>query len=134
LARERERLQRRERTLLEMAEDGLLSKEKYAARQAVLARQQRALAEEFATAERELRAGTDRHIDIAVAVASLGHLQEVYKELEELSERRRLLQLCVTRLIVSPGSIEVHVCLHPPIALHLPPDTVGEPASGHATS
>jgi hypothetical protein len=64
-------------------------------------------------------AGTDP----AGVLASLERLVDVFEELEDMADRRRLLQQCLKRVIVRPEALEVHVAADPVI---LPPEEAVE--------
>lgn len=77
--------------------------------------------------ERELRARAATAIDLAGALAGLERVSDIYDELEEVAERRRLLATCLHHLVVREGSVELHVPAYPTIVVRLGDDLDGIP-------
>jgi chromosome segregation ATPase len=117
LAGELERLVSRSEALIELAEDRLLGKAEFAARKARLDEERTATEEELATVEGELRARAATAIDLAGALAGLERLSDIYDELEDVSERRRLLETCLHRLVVREDRVELHAPAYPTIVV-----------------
>jgi hypothetical protein len=109
LVRERGRLDRKGARLLELAEDGLITKEEFAHRRSQLAQEGNELAREIAQVEADLRVREESGIDITKTLGSLRHLRDVYDELEDVADRRQLLRSCLNRLVVREGALELHV-------------------------
>jgi hypothetical protein len=61
-------------------------------------------------------------IDIEGTLAGLRRLSDVYDELEEVSERRRLLETCLGCLVVRPDAVEPHVPAYPATVVRLNDD------------
>lgn len=112
-ARELERLRSKLASLLELAEDRLISKEEYAARKARLEGDREALEERLNGLDAELAARADTTVDIDGVVAGLRHLRDVYDVLEDVAERRRLLASCVSQVVVKPAELELHLSAYP---------------------
>ncbi|GIW07539.1 MAG: serine recombinase [Dehalococcoidia bacterium] len=138
LAGELERLASRSEALIELAEDRLIGKPEFGARKARLDEERMATAEELATVERELRARAATAIDLAGALAGLERLSDIYDELEDVSERRRLLETCLHRLVVREDCVELHAPAYPTIVVRREDDAdqadraePRAPAGGH---
>jgi hypothetical protein len=113
LTRQLERLESRAQTLLELAEERVIGKEEFAARKLQLEAERAAGRTKLAAMDAEIAARAGRGIDIHASVRSIGQLSDVYAELDEPAERRRLLETCVDRLIVGDGVVEVRVPVQP---------------------
>lgn len=119
LVRQRERLASRGQVLLELAEDRLVAKEEFVRRKAQLDGEITEASRQLAAVEVELAGRTPTARDAEVTLASLRRLSDVYDELEESGERRRLLQGCLCRLVVHEDCIEVQVPAYPPMIARL---------------
>lgn len=118
LFKELEHLVRREETLIELVEDGLVSKTEFAMRRSTLAEEHKAAQSELLTLEANLAARSSTAVDVFGASSELVSLGDVYERLEEPEERRQLLATCIARIIVrQAGAIEVEV----PILAHARP-------------
>ncbi len=56
-------------------------------------------------------------MDVPGALRSIRGLSDIYVELHEPAERRRLLETCLDRLIVGEGAVEIHVPAQPAIVV-----------------
>ncbi|MDQ6673271.1 MAG: zinc ribbon domain-containing protein [Chloroflexota bacterium] len=117
--RETQRVERRLEALLELAEERLIGKDEYATRRTQLEAELIALHAAQHEAEQEIAARAQPGEEIRGVLASLERLLDVFESLEEIGERRRLLQQCLSRVVVRQESLEVHVMADPVI---LPPD------------
>jgi hypothetical protein len=122
-ARELERIQRRREALLELAEERLIGKDEFVARRAELDAEQQALQARHEAIERRLDARPGAVVDIGSVLASLERLVDVFEALDDVRERRLLLQQCLRRVVVRAGALEVHVPANPVI---LAPDHAPE--------
>ena len=113
LARQRERLTSRRQALLELVEDRLIAKEEFAGRKGQLDDELAEAGRHLAVLEGQLAGRTLTEADAAVALAGLQQLSDVYAELEETGEQRRLLQECFHRLVIGEDGIEVHAPAYP---------------------
>jgi hypothetical protein len=109
LNRQLERLDSRAQTLLELVEERVIGKEEFAARKQQLETQRAAAHADLAAVDAEIQARDARDIDIQGSLRSIARVSDIYAELEEPAERRRLLETCLDRLIVGDGAVEVHV-------------------------
>jgi hypothetical protein len=109
LVRQLERLDARARTLLELVEDRFIGKQEFAARKQHLEAEQLAARADLSAVDAEIDARSARNIDMPSAVRSIARLIDVYTELDEPAERRRLLEASLDRLIVHDGGVELHV-------------------------
>ena len=112
-AKELDRLRARLDTLLELAEDRLISKQEYANRRGSLEGERAALEAELAALETDLTARTASAIDIEGTLRGLRHLGDVFDELEDTRDRRRLLATCLHRVVARPGALELHLAALP---------------------
>jgi site-specific DNA recombinase len=119
LVHERERLERKGGRLLELAEDGLITKGEFASRRSQLAEEGNELVREIAHIDADLRVREESAIDITQTLGSLRHLRDVYDELDEVADRRQLLRTCLNRLVVQESALELHV---PAVSLLLLPN------------
>lgn len=113
--REQEQVRARLDALMELAEDRLISKQEFAERRARLQGELTSLDGELATIEDEFVACAASAIDVEGTLGSLRHLGDVMDELEDTSDRRRLLASCLSRVVVRPGALDLHVVAHPMI-------------------
>jgi site-specific DNA recombinase len=111
LSRQIERLESRARTLLELAEEKVIGKDEFAARKRQLELEGAAARARSAAIEAEIEARGTRDADVYGALSSMHRLSDIYAELDEPTERRRLLETCVDRVIVGHGAVELHVAL-----------------------
>ena len=114
-----DRLESRTQALLELAEDRLITKAEFVERKERLQGERQAWEDELAGVAAELEARAATAADIEGALASLRRLSDVYDELEEVSERRRLLEICLGRLVVRPEAVELHVPAYPTLVVRL---------------
>ena len=119
LVRGIDRLGSRLQALLELAEDRLISKAEFADQKGLLEDERRTWGDELASVEAELEARGTTAIDIEGMLDSLRRLSDVYEELDEVAERRRLLETCLSRLVVYPDTVELHVPAYPTIVVRL---------------
>ena len=110
---ERERIKNRLDSLLELAEERLITKQEYAARKARLEGERATVDGELGTIEDEIAARAVAAIDVAATMQGLRRLGEVFDELLDVTDRRRLLATCLNRVILSPRAIELRVVAHP---------------------
>jgi hypothetical protein len=129
LAREAERLTSRDETLLELVEDRLIDKEEFARRRGRLAEERAAAAAELRALEAALRARADTAVDLGGTLSGLARMSDVYDELDEVGDRRRLLEACLGRLIVDDGFVEIHLPASSDIVVRLEPNEGGPPPS-----
>jgi hypothetical protein len=99
--------------LLELAEDRLINKEEFAARRARLEGERAILQSELATIEVGIAERAAKVIDVAATVRTLRRVGDVFDELDEVVDRRRLLATCLNCVVVRPGEIELHVPAQP---------------------
>lgn len=109
LAREMERFEHWAQALMELAEDRLIDKGEFAARRRKREGERAATAQELAAIDAELGARAVATVDVDTALRSLGRLSDVYEELEEVAERRRLLETCLDRLTVHQAGLVVRM-------------------------
>ena len=62
--------------------------------------------------ESDLAARTDNGVDVRTILAGLDRLVDVFEALEDVADRRRLLQQCLSRIVVRAEGLEVHVRGH----------------------
>lgn len=103
-------------SLLELAEDRLVSKQEYAARRARLDADQASLEGELATLERDIAARAATSIDGEATMRGLRRLGDVFDALDDVVDRSRLLATCLRRVVVRQGAIELHVPAVPLLA------------------
>ncbi|MDA8217217.1 MAG: recombinase family protein, partial [Dehalococcoidales bacterium] len=127
IVREVERVRSRIESLLELAEDRLISKQEFAARRACLESERADLEAQLATIEAEMMARAASAIDIEGTVRGLRHLGDVFDELEDTSDRRRLLASCLDRVVVRRGALDLHVLAHPLILSSVEPKSALNP-------
>ncbi|HEY3078730.1 MAG TPA: recombinase zinc beta ribbon domain-containing protein [Chloroflexota bacterium] len=94
MARDLECVTRRLDSLLELAEDRLVSKQEFAARKARLEAERTALEGDLAATEGEIEARTETFIDAGATARGLRRLGEVFDELGDVRDRRHLLATC----------------------------------------
>ena len=109
LNRQLVRLDTRARTLLELVEERLIGKGEFAARKQHLEAERAAVRADVSSVDAEIDACGARDIDIPGALRSIARLIDIYADLDEPAERRRLLQTYLDPLIVHAGGVEVHV-------------------------
>jgi hypothetical protein len=114
-----DRLESRIRPLLELDEDRLITKAEFAEREERLEGERQDWEDELAGVAAELEVRAAMAADIEGTLASLRRLSDVYDELEEVSERRRLLEICLGRLVVHPEEVELHVPTYPTLVVRL---------------
>nr|MDA8218529.1 recombinase family protein [Dehalococcoidales bacterium] len=119
LMRGLDRLGSRAQALLELAEDRLITKAEFVDRKERLEGERQAWEDELAGVEAELEARAATAVDIEGTLASLRRLSDVYEELEEVSEQRRLLEICLGRLVIRPEAVELHPPAYPTLVVRL---------------
>ncbi|MPZ50970.1 MAG: hypothetical protein GEU75_17000 [Dehalococcoidia bacterium] len=120
LLRDRERLERRTTVLLELAEDRLIGKDEFVQRKAHLDRERTETAKELASVEVELlHARNASSVDIGVTLESIRRMSDIYDELEEVAERRHIVETCLDRVVVGPTSVEFHIPTYPAMMARL---------------
>ncbi|GIW07553.1 MAG: hypothetical protein KatS3mg060_2358 [Dehalococcoidia bacterium] len=112
-AAELERITNRLESLLELAEDRLISKQEFAARKAHLDGERAALEGELAAIEAEVAARAVTAIDVEATMRGLRRLADVFDELRDVVDQRRLLATCLHRVVLKPGALELHVPASP---------------------
>lgn len=100
-------------TLLELAEDRLITKDEFTARKARLEGERASREAELTMIEAEIANRAASAIDVEATMQGLRHLGEVFGELEGTLERRALLATCLSRVVVRPGELELHVPAYP---------------------
>ncbi len=108
-----DRVRAKSAALLELAEDRLISKEEFTARRARLESECVAAEAELGQLDAELTARSSSQIDMGALASSLKHVADVYDELVDIADRRRLLGTCLNRVVVRGGALELHVPLYP---------------------
>ncbi|MPZ50964.1 MAG: hypothetical protein GEU75_16970 [Dehalococcoidia bacterium] len=106
---ELERTRDRLSSLLELAEDRLITKAEYAARKSRLETDQAGVERELANIEVEIASRAAMTIDIDETVRELRRVGDVFDSLEDVIDRRHLLATCLNRVVARPGEIELHV-------------------------
>jgi Recombinase zinc beta ribbon domain len=106
---ELERIAGRLGSLLELAEDRLVTKQEYAARRARLEAERAALESELAALEADIAARAATSIDAEATMRRLRRLGDVFDALDDVVDRRRLLATCLSRVVVRQGTLELHV-------------------------
>jgi hypothetical protein len=79
-----------------------------------------------AEVEREIAARAQPGAELRGVLATLERLLDVFESLEDIGDRRRLLQQCLSRVVVRQDALEVHVLSH---ELIIPPDEATEGAN-----
>jgi recombinase-like zinc beta ribbon protein len=125
-AREIQRIARRLEALLELAEERLIAKPEYAARRAQLEAELDTLRAAHAEVERDIAARAQPGAELRGVLATLERLLDVFESLEDIGDRRRLLQQCLSRVVVRQEALEVHVISN---ELIIPPDEATEGAN-----
>jgi site-specific DNA recombinase len=115
-AAELERVRGRLDALLELAEDRLIGKGEFAARKPRLETERTALERELATLEAEIGARSATVVDVEATVRGLRRLGEVFDELDDVVDRRRLLASCLSRVVLRAGELELRVPAIPLLA------------------
>jgi hypothetical protein len=123
--REIQRIVRRLEALLELAEERLIGKPEYAARRAQLEAELDTLRAAHAEVGRDIAARAQPGAELRGVLATLERLLDVFESLEDIGDRRRLLQQCLSRVVVRQDALEVHVVSH---ELIIPPDEATEGA------
>jgi site-specific DNA recombinase len=113
---ELERIAGRLGSLLELAEDRLVTRQEYAARRARLEAERASLEGELGRLESEIAARSATSVDVEATARGLRRLGDVFDALEEVVDRRRLLATCLSRVVVRQGAIELHVPAVPLLA------------------
>jgi len=125
LLRERERLDRKGRALLELAEDRLIGKEEFAERRARLDADRAGVTAELASAEAALAAPSGPSGEPPAMLGEIRCLSDVFAELAETGERRRLLTTVIDRLVICEDGVQLHVPEYPAVMIarsdHDPP-------------
>ncbi len=71
---------------------------------------------ELATLEAEIGARRASVVDVEATVRGLRRLGDVFDELDDVVDRRRLLGRCLSRVVLRPGEIELRVPAIPLLA------------------
>jgi hypothetical protein len=115
-SRELERVGIRLDSLLELAEDRLVSKQEFVSRKARLKAERTAFERDLAAAEPEIGARTASVI-VGATVRGLRRLADVFDELDDVKDRRRLLGTCLSRVVVRRGELELRVAAIPMLSV-----------------
>jgi site-specific DNA recombinase len=113
VARESERLGNRLESLIDLAEERLITKEEFATRRSQLESQRANLSVDLGRLETEINARLSSMIDVDATLRGLQHLGDVLDELEDVRDRRRLITTCLNRVVVQDGGLELHIPAHP---------------------
>jgi site-specific DNA recombinase len=132
LQRQLERLASRSGVLLELAEDRLIDREEFRRRKTSLDEERAEAMQQLAAADATMAARPLTATDVEATLASLRQVSDIYGELEEVSERRRLLQACLDRLVVCGDRVQFHLRSYPALIVRLNPECGGggDPAEG----
>ena len=118
MARETERRQSRLGSLLELAEDRLITKEEFSARCSQLESERAHLRADLGRLETEIGARLSSMIDVDATLRGLQRLGHVLDEPEDVRDRRRLISTCLNRVVVQESGLELHVPAYPLLLDH----------------
>jgi hypothetical protein len=110
---ELERITDRLGSLLELAEDRLVTKQECGARRAQLETEKASLENELAGLESAIAAQVETGIDAAGTTLSVRRLGDVFDELDDVVDQRHLLATCLSRVVVRQDALELHVAAVP---------------------